>query len=56
MSNQPIFAGRTWGMILLAFFLIIWGGVQVLHLTFNGIDIVLGLLALISGILLLIGR
>lgn len=46
--------GRV-GFILLALFLIIWGAATILHLTFEGINIVEGLLALIGGILILIG-
>lgn len=41
--------------ILLGLYLIILGGATLLHLTFEGITIVEGVLALIAGILFLIG-
>lgn len=47
---------RNWGFILLALLLIAIGMVTVLSLTFNGRDIILGVIAIISGILILIGK
>jgi hypothetical protein len=48
--------GRSWGTILLALWLICEGAVAVLSLSFNGIHIVLGIMAIAAGILILAGR
>ncbi len=50
MSNRSI------GMILLALWLIITGAIAVLGLTFQGIVVIMGVMAIIAGILLLVGR
>ena len=47
---------RNIGMLLLALFLIIYGLVTLFNLSFTGVGIVMGLLALIAGIFILIGR
>jgi hypothetical protein len=44
------------GLKLLGIFLIFWGLVQLLGLSFVYMNVVMGLLALIAGLLLLIGR
>jgi len=44
------------GMILLAIWLIATGAIALLGLSFTNIHIVMGLLALVAGILLLLGR
>jgi hypothetical protein len=44
------------GMKLLAVFLILYGLIQILSLFFVYMNIVMGVLALIAGILLLVGR
>lgn len=49
-------AGRSWAVILLALLLIAVGMSVVLHLTFEGMNVILGVLAIIDGILWLIGR
>ncbi len=46
---------ERWGFILLAIFLILYGLNALLGLTFAGMGLILGLLALIAGILILIG-
>ncbi len=43
-------------MILLALYLIAVGLVSVLGLTFSGMPIILGIVAIVAGILILIGR
>ena len=48
--------GRSIGMILLAVYLILIGLVLLLHLSFEGLWILEGALALIAGIALLAGR
>ena len=47
---------RRLGFLLLAIFLILWGLAQLFGLSFNGLPIVLGLLALVAGILILFER
>ncbi|HMB55523.1 MAG TPA: hypothetical protein VKU40_19545 [Thermoanaerobaculia bacterium] len=50
-------SARSVGHILLALWLILTGLFTLVpSLTFNGVSIVMGLLALIAGILILIGR
>ena len=44
------------GMLLLAIWLIVYGAIQLLSLTFANIGVIMGILALAAGILLLIGR
>ena len=44
------------GILLLAIWLILTGLISLFHLTFQGIDVVMGLLALIAGILLLLNN
>lgn len=44
------------GLILLAVWLILTGLVQLLGLSFTGLPVILGLLAVAAGILILIGR
>jgi hypothetical protein len=44
------------GLLLLAIFLILQGLASLFSFSFNGIGIVLGILALAAGILILIGR
>ncbi len=48
--------GENWGFILLAIWLILEGLISLLGLTFSGLNIIMGLLALAAGILILIGR
>jgi uncharacterized membrane protein HdeD (DUF308 family) len=47
---------KNLGLLLLAVFLIIFGLAQILSLSFSGMPIVMGILALIAGILLILGR
>jgi hypothetical protein len=47
---------RNWGFILLAIWLILWGAIQILSLSFSGLWIVMGVLAIVSGILILLGK
>lgn len=44
------------GLKVLGIFLILWGLVQLLGLTFVYMNVVMGILALIAGLLLLVGR
>lgn len=44
------------GMKILAVFLVLYGLIQILSLSFVYMHIVMGVLALIAGILLLVGR
>ncbi len=46
---------ERWGFVLLAIWLILTGLIALLGLTFAGLNIIMGLLALIAGILILIG-
>jgi uncharacterized membrane protein HdeD (DUF308 family) len=48
--------GRTLGMLLLGIWLILTGLGALLHLSFSGEDIVLGLLALAAGVLIILER
>lgn len=50
MSNRSI------GMILLAIWFLVYGAIAVLGLTFAGMPILMGILAILIGILLLVGR
>ncbi len=47
---------RRLGFLLLAIFLILWGLATLFGLSFNGLGIVEGLLALVAGILILFER
>lgn len=49
-------SGRSIGTVLLCLWLIAEGAVSVLSLTFNGIHVILGLIAIAAGILILLGR
>ena len=44
------------GMPLLAVWLILYGLIAVLSLSFNGLGLLMGVLALVAGVLILIGR
>ncbi len=46
---------KTWANILLAIWLIATGLVALIHFSFNGLDIILAILAIAAGILFLIG-
>ena len=47
---------RNLGMLLLAIFLILYGLIALFSITFTGIGVIMGILALAAGILILIGR
>lgn len=47
---------RNLGMLLLAVWLILTGLVALFDVAFEGIGIVMGLLALLAGVLILLGR
>lgn len=47
---------RTWSSVLLALILIVGGGVLAAHLTFEAINVVLGIAAIADGILILVGK
>jgi hypothetical protein len=44
------------GVLLLAIWLIVWGLTQVLKLSFEGMHIVMGILAIVAGAFLLVDR
>ena len=47
---------RNIGMLLLAVWLILYGLVQLLGLTFDGLPLIMGLLAIVAGVFILLGR
>ena len=47
---------RNIGMLLLAIWLILWGAIQIFSLSFTGLWIVMGVLAIVAGIFLLLNR
>jgi hypothetical protein len=47
---------KNLGMVLLAIWLILTGLIVIFGLSFNGLDIVMGILALLAGILILFQR
>lgn len=47
---------KSWGFVALALLLITVGMVLVLSLTFQGRDVILGIVAIVAGILILIGK
>ena len=47
---------RNWGMLLLAIWLILYGLIGLLGLSFAGLPLIMAILALAAGILILIGR
>jgi len=47
---------RRLGFLLLAIFLILYGLIALFSLSFSGLNIIMGLLALIAGILILFER
>ena len=57
MADQvPLRVNRNLGMLLLAVWLILEGLVSLLNLSFSGIGVLLGLLALAAGVVLLLGK
>ena len=57
MADQvPLRVNRNLGMLLLAVWLILEGLVSLLNLSFSGIGMLLGLLALAAGVVLLLGK
>lgn len=47
---------KSWAIVLLALWLIATGMATVFSLSFDGMNIILGLVAIIAGILFLIGK
>jgi len=47
---------KNLGILLLAIWLILTGIVPLLHLSFAGLGLVMSILAIVAGILLLVGR
>lgn len=47
---------RNWGFVLLALLLIAVGMVAVFSLTFQGINTVLGIVSIVAGLFILVGR
>ena len=47
---------KSFGMILLGFWLILTGLIPLLKLSFNGFPEIMSVLAIVSGILILLGR
>ena len=54
--TRPLLQGRSIGIILLSIYLILAGLGLLLSLTFAGLPILMGALALLAGICLLAGR
>jgi hypothetical protein len=44
------------GMVLLGVLLILYGLVEIVGLRFNGLDLLMGILALVAGILIILRR
>ena len=44
------------GMVLLGVLLILYGLVEIIGLSFSGLDLLMGVLALVSGILIILKR
>jgi hypothetical protein len=53
---MPIKINRNLGMLLLAIWLVLEGLVSLLGLTFSGIGLLLGILALAAGVAILLGK
>lgn len=49
-------SSRSIGMLLLGIYLILQGLTSLFGLSFSGIGLIMGLLALLAGVLLLVGR
>ncbi len=47
---------RSIGMLLLAIWLILYGLIALFSLSFSGLGVIMGLLALVAGIFVLLGR
>lgn len=47
---------KSIGMLLLAIWLILTGLIQLIGLSFAGLPVIMGILAIIAGVLLLIGK
>lgn len=47
---------RNIGMLLLAIWLILYGLIALFSLSFSGLGLIMGILALVAGIFILIGR
>ncbi len=58
MPARKLFLGfaQNWGFVLLAIWLILTGLITLIGLNFSGLNIIMGLLALVAGILIIIGR
>ena len=57
MADQiPFKVNRNLGMLLLAIWLILEGLVSLLGLSFSGIGLLLGILALAAGVAILLGK
>jgi len=54
--TQPIQLTKNLGMILLAIWLIITGLIQLLSLSFSGLGLLMGILAIAAGVLIALGR
>jgi len=46
----------SWGILLLALFMILWGIINLTNITIVAVSIVMGVLAISAGILLILGR
>jgi len=54
--TQPIQLTKNLGMILLAAWLIITGLISLLSLSFSGLGLLMGILAIAAGVLIALGR
>ena len=55
-KKMPVTLNKNLGMMLLGIWLVLTGLVSVFHLGFEGIGVILGILALAAGALILIGK
>lgn len=55
-NKRRSFDMRNIGMVLLGALLILYGLVEIIGLSFKGLDLLMGILALVSGILIILRR
>ncbi|MCA9411273.1 MAG: hypothetical protein KC944_08680 [Candidatus Omnitrophica bacterium] len=54
--RRTVLSGRNWGMLVLAVWLILQGIVPLLNIRFNGLGMLEAVLAIVAGILILLGK
>lgn len=58
MANNPgprFTISRSWGIIVLSIFLIFTGLIALLHLSMESLPVIMGIMAILAGVLLLFG-